>query len=79
MVDLTTINWQAVLPNLGVDPKLIENPKRQGPCPMCGGVTRFRLTDYKKSATGSVMAVALAMASASFLSCIMSHTKRLSR
>jgi putative DNA primase/helicase len=35
--------WYGILTELGVSPKLLEN--RHGPCPLCGGVDRFRFDD----------------------------------
>lgn len=42
-LDLSQINWYAALPRLGVAAEYLS--KRQGPCPLCGGNTRFRFTD----------------------------------
>ena len=42
-IDLTKVDWLAVLPRFGVELKSIEKPKRRGPCPLCGGSTRFRM------------------------------------
>lgn len=36
-------NWSWILPRLGVDARFLV--KRQGPCPRCGGRTRFRYDD----------------------------------
>lgn len=44
-LDLSSVEWQHVLPRLGIDERLIANPKRRGPCPICGGTTRFRFTN----------------------------------
>ena len=45
-LDFARIDWQAVLPRLGVDPALIANPKRLGPCPIeSEGKTRFRFVN----------------------------------
>lgn len=42
-IDFSQLDWHRVLPMLGVDPELIANPKRLGPCPIEGeGKTRFR-------------------------------------
>lgn len=42
-IDTSQVDWYSVLPRLGVDPKLIANPRREGPCPIeNGGKTRFR-------------------------------------
>jgi putative DNA primase/helicase len=35
--------WHGILTELGVSPKLLEN--RHGPCPLCGGINRFRFDD----------------------------------
>jgi putative DNA primase/helicase len=35
--------WHGILPQLGINPKLLRN--RHGPCPMCGGKDRFRFDD----------------------------------
>lgn len=35
--------WSEILPRLGVEDRFLT--KRQGPCPMCGGKTRFRFDD----------------------------------
>lgn len=44
-LDLSTVEWQHVLPRLGIDERLIANPKRRGPCPICGGKSRFRFSN----------------------------------
>ena len=45
-LDLTTVDWQQVLQSLGVPAQWIENPRRQGPCPIeAAGKTRFRLSN----------------------------------
>jgi putative DNA primase/helicase len=42
-INFAELDWHRVLPMLGVEPALIENPKRSGPCPIeGGGKTRFR-------------------------------------
>jgi len=42
-IDFSRIDWQNVLAHLGVEARLIENPKRRGPCPIeQTGSTRFR-------------------------------------
>src|SRR6218665_2236380 len=33
-IDFSRIDWQNVLAHLGVEARLIENPKRRGPCPI---------------------------------------------
>lgn len=48
-LDLSKINWDQVLPRLGVDAKYLT--KIQGPCPMCGGNTRFRFDDKEGHGT----------------------------
>src|SRR6218665_1582771 len=41
-IDFSRIDWQNVLAPLGVEARLIENPKRRGPCPIeQTGSTRF--------------------------------------
>jgi putative DNA primase/helicase len=35
--------WREILPQLGVETRFLIN--RQGPCPLCGGKTRFRFDD----------------------------------
>lgn len=44
-LDLSKVDWYHVLPRLGIDDKLIARPNRRGPCPICGGSTRFRFTN----------------------------------
>ncbi|MFY9327094.1 MAG: primase-helicase zinc-binding domain-containing protein [Georgfuchsia sp.] len=39
-LDLSRIDWEQVLPRLGVHEDFLS--KNQGPCPICGGKTRFR-------------------------------------
>src|SRR3954451_8626940 len=41
--------WREILPQLGIDPRLLVN--KHGPCPLCGGRDRFRFDD--KDGTGS--------------------------
>ena len=41
--------WREILPLLGVEPRFLVN--RHGPCPLCGGVDRFRFDD--KDGSGS--------------------------
>lgn len=41
--------WGSLLPILGVDSKYLT--KRQGPCPVCGGKTRFRFDDLEGRGT----------------------------
>ena len=50
-LDLSSIEWMHVLPRLGIEKKLIANPKRRGPCPICGGKSRFRFTNKKGRGT----------------------------
>ena len=38
--DVAKGHWHEILPELGVDTKFLQN--RHGPCPICGGVDRFR-------------------------------------
>ncbi|UDL95482.1 toprim domain-containing protein [Lichenihabitans sp. PAMC28606] len=35
--------WRGILPHFGIDPALLTG--KQGPCPMCGGRTKFRFDD----------------------------------
>jgi putative DNA primase/helicase len=42
-VDRARGRWREILPQLGIDPRFLSN--KQGPCPMCGGKTRFRFDD----------------------------------
>ena len=35
--------WREILPQLGIETRFLRN--RQGPCPICGGHTRFRFDD----------------------------------
>jgi putative DNA primase/helicase len=41
--------WHGILPQLGINPKLLRN--RHGPCPMCGGKDRFRFDDKEGKGT----------------------------
>src|SRR6516165_9202823 len=41
--------WREILPLLGVDTRFLTN--KQGPCPMCGGRTRFRFDDKNGDGT----------------------------
>lgn len=41
-IDLSKVDWHKVLTSMGVAPELIEKPKKRGPCPLCGGKSRFR-------------------------------------
>lgn len=51
-IDFSQLDWHRVLPMLGIDPALIANPKRHGPCPIeGGGKTRFRFDN--KSGRGT--------------------------
>lgn len=50
-LDLSSIEWIHVLPRMGIEEKLIANPKRRGPCPICGGKSRFRFTNEKGRGT----------------------------
>lgn len=38
--------WREILPLLGIEERFLS--KRQGPCPMCGGKTRFRFDDLNE-------------------------------
>jgi putative DNA primase/helicase len=38
--------WREILPQLGIEERFLS--KRQGPCPMCGGKTRFRFDDLNE-------------------------------
>lgn len=45
-IDFSKVDWQHILTRLGVDAKLIANPKKRGPCPIeQTGTTRFRFTN----------------------------------
>jgi len=35
--------WREILPQLGIETRFLRN--KQGPCPICGGRTRFRFDD----------------------------------
>ena len=39
---LEYVDWYAVLPQLGIDLDYLSHPRKLGPCPVCGGNTRFR-------------------------------------
>jgi putative DNA primase/helicase len=41
--------WREILPRLGIETRYLRN--RQGPCPMCGGKTRFRFDDLNGNGT----------------------------
>jgi putative DNA primase/helicase len=41
--------WREILPQFGVDARFLTN--KQGPCPMCGGKTRFRFDDKNGEGT----------------------------
>jgi putative DNA primase/helicase len=43
LTELARGRWYGILSELGVDPKLLVN--RHVPCPLCGGVDRFRFDD----------------------------------
>ena len=46
-IDLSRIDWYAILPRLGIDGQFIQNPRRTGPCPLEAGEgrTRFRFAN----------------------------------
>ncbi len=44
-IDLTQVDWYSVLPRLGIDSQYLTFNKKEGPCPLCGGKSRFRFTD----------------------------------
>lgn len=45
-LDLAKVDWHATLTRLGVDPSMLENPRRLGPCPIeNAGKTRFRFVN----------------------------------
>ncbi len=45
-IDFSKVDWQHILQRLGVDAKLIANPKKRGPCPIeQTGHTRFRFVN----------------------------------
>jgi putative DNA primase/helicase len=39
------VDWYSVLPALDIPLDLINNPRKLGPCPKCGGNTRFRFVN----------------------------------
>jgi putative DNA primase/helicase len=41
--------WREILPLLGIETRFLRN--RQGPCPLCGGTTRFRFDDLDGNGT----------------------------
>jgi putative DNA primase/helicase len=41
--------WHGILPQLGINPKLLRN--KHGPCPMCGGSDRFRFDNKEGKGT----------------------------
>jgi putative DNA primase/helicase len=41
--------WREILPLLGIETRFLSN--RQGPCPFCGGKTRFRFDDLEGNGT----------------------------
>ncbi|MFO1163034.1 MAG: toprim domain-containing protein [Reyranellaceae bacterium] len=45
-IDRAHGRWRDILPRLGIDPRFLV--KRQGPCPICGGKTRFRFDDREQ-------------------------------
>jgi len=48
-VDRARGRWREILPRLGVETRYLTN--RQGPCPLCGGKTRFRFDDKEGRGT----------------------------
>src|SRR5262249_41579699 len=42
-VDRAQGRWREILPQLGIETRFLRN--KQGPCPGCGGKTRFRVDD----------------------------------
>ena len=48
-LDLSQIDWEQVLPRLGVNQEFLA--KKQGPCPICGGNTRFRFDNKEGHGT----------------------------
>lgn len=47
--DLGAVDWYSVLPEMGIDAKYLT--ATQGPCPMCGGNTRFRFDNKNREGT----------------------------
>jgi putative DNA primase/helicase len=41
--------WRGILPEFGIDPSMLTG--KQGPCPICGGATRFRFDDREGRGT----------------------------
>lgn len=41
--------WREILPRLGIETRFLSN--KQGPCPFCGGKTRFRFDDKEGNGT----------------------------
>jgi putative DNA primase/helicase len=64
--------WRGILPHFGLDAKALSG--KQGPCPMCGGGTRFRFDDKEQRGTwicnhcgaGDGMALVMAKSGLSF-------------
>jgi len=48
-VDRAQHRWREILPQLGVEGRFLS--KKQGPCPLCGGKTRFRFDDKDGNGT----------------------------
>lgn len=45
--ELVDGKWDQVLLHAGLDPAFLEYTKKEGPCPLCGGTTRFRFYDIE--------------------------------
>src|SRR5271168_834837 len=41
--------WREILPRLGIETRFLRD--KQGPCPICGGKTRFRFDDLNGKGT----------------------------
>lgn len=48
-VDRAQRRWREILPQLGIESRFLSN--KQGPCPLCGGKTRFRFDDKDGNGT----------------------------
>jgi putative DNA primase/helicase len=48
-VDRAQHRWREILPQLGIESRFLSN--NQGPCPLCGGKTRFRFDDKDGNGT----------------------------
>jgi putative DNA primase/helicase len=48
-VDRAQHRWREILPQFGIESRFLNN--KQGPCPLCGGKTRFRFDDKDGNGT----------------------------